>query len=75
MDFLMPANWLLQSSIRTYRFPTSHIISSFSFQFTHCIALCSVNRIALDSAHCIARSADCLSLPPSLHVLYKYMSI
>ena len=60
VDFSILASWLLPLRIRTYRFPTSHIISSFSFHSTHYIALCCVDRIA--------RSADFLFLPPSLHV-------
>ena len=56
----MLARWLLQPSIRTLRFPTSLIISSFFFHSNRCIAFRSVDRIA--------RSAEFLSLPPSLHV-------
>lgn len=61
VDFSMIVSWLLLSSIRTYRFPTSHIICLLSFHSTHFVALRSVDGIA--------RSADFLSLPPSLHVL------
>ena len=46
LDFSMIVSWLLLSGIRTYRFPTSHIICLLSFHSTHYVALRSVDGIA-----------------------------